>query len=125
MVAVGEKDPTAKTHFEGPSAGTGASFSWAGNSKVGEGRMTITDSRPDELVRFKLDFLKPFQASNVAEFTFKPEGNQTFVTWSMSGKNNFLFKAVGLFMNCDKIVGNQFERGLANLKSLAETRAGI
>lgn len=112
-------DPNAKNTFEGPDAGKGAAFKWAGNNKVGEGKMTITESRPDELVRFQLDFLKPFEASNTAEFAFKPEGNQTHVTWSMSGKNNFMFKAVGLFMNCDKMIGDQFEQGLANLATVA------
>lgn len=111
-------DPNAKNTFEGPDAGTGAAFKWAGNNKVGEGKMTIVESRPNELVRFQLDFLKPFQASNTAEFVFKPEGEQTHVTWSMSGKNNFMFKAVGLFMNCDKMIGDQFEQGLANLQTI-------
>jgi len=113
-------DPAAKSTYEGPAAGVGAAFAWSGNNKIGEGRMTVIESRPDELVRFKLDFLKPFKASNTAEFTFKPEGNQTAVTWSMYGKNNFLSKAVGLFMNCDKMVGGQFEQGLAQMNSVTE-----
>ena len=115
-------DPAAKNSFEGPGSGVGASFAWAGNGKVGEGRMTITESRPDELIRFRLDFLKPFAATNTAEFTFKSEEGKTIVTWSMSGKSNFFFKAMGLFMNCDKMVGAQFSEGLANLKALAEAR---
>jgi len=114
-------DPALKRTFEGPAAGPGASYRWVGNNKVGEGCMTITESRPDEFIRFKLEFLKPFKASNVAEFTFKPEGNQTVVTWSMAGKNNFMFKAVGLFMNCDQMIGGDFEKGLAQMKSVAET----
>jgi uncharacterized protein YndB with AHSA1/START domain len=114
-------DPAAKSTYEGPAAGVGAAFAWCGNNKIGEGRMTITESRPNELVRFKLDFLKPFKASNTAEFTFKPEANQTAVTWSMYGKNNFIGKAIGLFMNCDKMVGGQFETGLAQLNSVTET----
>ncbi len=113
-------DLTVKNTFEGPSAGTGAIFSWAGNNKVGEGRMTITESHPDDLVRFKLEFLKPFKANNTAEFTFRPEGNQTVVTWRMSGQNNFMCKVVGLFMNCDKMVGGDFEKGLASLRSVSE-----
>src|SRR5713226_6692083 len=113
-------DPAAKSTYEGPAAGVGAAFAWSGNNKIGEGRMTVIDSRPNVLVRFKLDFLKPFKASNTAEFTFKPEGNQTAVTWSMYGKNNFLSKAVGLFMNCDKMVGGQFEQGLAQMNSVTE-----
>jgi len=112
-------DPAAKTAFEGPPEGTGAAFRWAGNKNVGEGRMILTESRPNELIRFRLEFIKPFAGTNTAEFTFQPEGNQTTVTWSMSGKNNFLMKAVGMFLNCDKMVGGQFEQGLANLKAVA------
>ena len=113
-------DPAAKNTFAGASAGTGAIFSWAGNKQVGEGSMTITESRPGELIRIKLEFLKPFANTCTAEFTFKPEGNQTVVSWSMSGKNNFMAKAVGLFMNCEKMVGGQFEKGLAAMKSVVE-----
>jgi hypothetical protein len=114
-------DPALKRTFEGPSAGTGALYRWVGNNKVGEGSMTITESRPSDLIRIKLEFLKPFKATNIAEFTFKAEGNQTAVTWSMFGKNNFMAKAVHLFMNMDKMVGGQFEQGLAQMKSVAET----
>jgi hypothetical protein len=113
-------DPAAKSTFEGPPTGTGATFRWAGNNQVGEGRMTITESHPNDLVRIELEFLKPFKATNTAEFTFKPEGNQTVVSWSMFGKNNFMGKAMGLFMDCDKMLGGQFEQGLANMKSAAE-----
>ena len=83
-------DPAARNTFEGAPAGTGAVFAWAGNRKVGEGRMTIVESRPNELVRIKLEFLKPFAATNTAEFTFKPAGDRTQVTWSMFGRNNFV-----------------------------------
>jgi len=82
--------------------------------------MTIIESRPSSLIRIKLEFLKPFKATNTAEFTFKPEGNQTLVMWSMSGKNNFFFKAFGLFVNCDKLIGGDFEKGLAALKAAVE-----
>lgn len=113
-------DPSAKATFEGPSTGIGAIFRWAGNKEVGEGSMTITESRPSDLVRIKLEFLKPFAATNTAEFTFKPEGSQTVVTWNMFGTNNFLAKAVCLFMNMEKMVGGQFEKGLAQMKSVVE-----
>lgn len=113
-------DPAARETFEGPPAGVGAAFSWAGNRNIGEGRMAITESRPNELIRFRLEFLKPFKAVNTAEFTFRPEGDHTVVTWSMSGTNNFISKAVGLFINCEKMVGGQFERGLANMRSVVE-----
>ena len=116
-------DPAARNSFEGAPAGKGAAFSWTGNSKVGEGRMTITESRPGELVRIKLEFLKPFEATNTAEFTFKPEGERTAVTWSMYGHNNFIGRAVCLFVNMDKALGGEFEKGLASMKSVAEASA--
>ena len=116
-------DPAAKNSFEGAPAGQGAMFAWAGNSKVGEGRMTITESRPSELVRIKLEFVKPFAATNTAEFTFKPAGDRTAVTWSMSGDNNFISRAVFLFVNMDKALGSEFEKGLASMKSAAEASA--
>jgi len=113
-------DPAAKNSFEGPSAGTGAIFRWAGNKEVGEGSMTITESRPNELIRFNLEFLKPMAGTSTAEFTFKPDGDQTAVTWGMAGKNNFISKAICLFMNMDKMVGGKFEEGLAAMKSIVE-----
>ena len=113
-------DPVMKQTHEGAPAGTGAIYSWVGNSDVGEGRMTITESRPNEMIGIKLEFLKPFAAVNTTEFSFKPEGNQTVVTWSMTGTNNFMAKAFGLFMNMDKMVGGDFEKGLAQMKSVTE-----
>ena len=116
-------DPAVKNSFEGASAGQGAVFAWAGNSKVGEGRMTITESRPVELIRIKLEFRKPFAATNTAEFTFKPDGDRTRVTWSMFGHNSFISRAVFLFVNMDKALGGEFEKGLASMKSAAEASA--
>ncbi|HEY7688092.1 MAG TPA: SRPBCC family protein [Dongiaceae bacterium] len=113
-------DPDMKRSYEGPSAGTGAIYSWAGNKNAGEGRATIIESRPGERIRIKLEFKKPFEATNTAEFTFKPEGDRTLVTWSLAGERNFFFKAVHLFMNVDKMVGGQFDEGLAALKAVAE-----
>jgi Polyketide cyclase / dehydrase and lipid transport len=113
-------DPAMKQTHEGAPAGTGAIYSWSGNNEVGEGQMTITESRPSDLIRIKLEFFKPFRATNTTEFTLKPEGNEIAVTWSMSGKNNFIAKAVHLFMNMDKMVGGQFEKGLAQMKSVVE-----
>lgn len=113
-------DPAMKKTHEGPAAGTGASYTWSGNSKVGEGRCTITESRPYELVRTRLDFVKPFASTCTADFTFKPDGGQTNVIWTMEGKNNFIGKAMCLVMNMDKMVGGQFAEGLANLKAIAE-----
>lgn len=116
-------DPNMKLTYDGPRTGTGAKYAWVGNKQVGEGRMTIIESRPSDLVRLKLEFLKPFTATNEAEFTFKPEGNKTNVTWSMIGKKNFVFKAMGLLMNMDKMVGNDFEKGLAGIKTIVEKTA--
>lgn len=116
-------DPAAKNTFAGAPSGTGAIFEWAGNSKVGEGRMTLIESRPPDLIRIRLDVVKPFAGTNIAEFAFRPEGNQTVVAWSMSGKNNFIAGAVCLFVNMDKMVGGEFEKGLENLKSTTAVAA--
>ncbi|MBD9355819.1 SRPBCC family protein [Methylomonas albis] len=113
-------DPNAKNSFSGPQAGVGANMSWAGNNKVGEGSMTIVESRPYDLIRFRLDFLKPFKASSIAEFTFKADGGNTILVWSMSGKNNFIGKVMSLIMNCDKMVGGQWEQGLSAIKAIVE-----
>jgi hypothetical protein len=113
-------DPNAKASYEGPSAGEGAVFVWSGNSQIGEGRMTLTESRPAELIRIRLDFVKPMAATSTTEFTFKPEGERTAVTWAMSGHNNFVSRAICLFMNQDKMVGGYFEQGLANLRAVTE-----
>jgi uncharacterized protein YndB with AHSA1/START domain len=116
----GKLDPAMKESYEGAPAGVGAVYTWTGNSQVGEGRMTITESRPNELIRIKMEFLKPFAATSTAEFTFRPEGNRTTVTWTMEGTNNFMAKAVHLVMNMDRMIGGQFEKGLAAMKSVAE-----
>lgn len=113
-------DPAMKQTYDGSPAGTGAIYTWAGNNQVGEGRMTLTESRPTELIRIKLEFLKPFKATNTAKFTFKPVGDQTVVTWTMTGENNFIAKAVSLIMNMEKMVGGQFEKGLASMKTVVE-----
>jgi hypothetical protein len=116
-------DPAMKTNFEGPQTGPGAAYSWVGDSKVGEGKMSITDSKTNELVRLKLEFIKPFASVATTEFTFKPEGNQTSVSWSMAGDKSFISKAFCLFMNMDKMVGGDFEKGLASLKSVVQVAA--
>jgi uncharacterized protein YndB with AHSA1/START domain len=113
-------DPEMKQTFEGAPSGTGAVYTWTGNKDVGEGRMTVTESRPGELVRIRLDFIKPFEGTNTAEFTFKAEGAQTAVTWSMDGKKNFISKAICMFMDMDKMLGGQFEKGLAQMKAVVE-----
>jgi uncharacterized protein YndB with AHSA1/START domain len=116
-------DPNAKATFEGPTAGEGAVFKWAGNEAVGEGSMTILESRPNESIQIGLDFVKPWAGTHTAEFTFKPDGPRTLVTWAMSGEQGFLEKAICVFMNPDKMVGGQFEKGLANLKQRAEANS--
>lgn len=113
-------DPNMKQTHEGAAAGVGAIYSWDGNNDVGAGRMTITETRTNEAVLIKLEFFKPMAGVSDTEFTFKPEGNQTVVTWTMSGKNNFVSRAFCMFMNMDKMVGGDFEKGLASLKTIAE-----
>lgn len=114
-------DPQAKNSFSGAPAGTGAEFSWVGNSQVGEGKMTIVESQPSQLVRIKLDFLKPFASTAQAEFTFQTEGAQTRVTWAMSGQQNLICKMISLVFSHDKMVGGEFEKGLASIKSIVES----
>jgi hypothetical protein len=118
-----KKDPQAKNSYAGPASGMGASMSWAGNKEVGEGRMTIAESRPNELVRFKLEFFKPFAATNSAEFAFKEEGGRTAVTWTMRGQNNFIGKAMCLVVDMDKMVGGDFDQGLAGIRQIVEARS--
>jgi hypothetical protein len=113
-------DPNAKNSFEGSPSGVGAVMLWDGNKKVGTGKMTIMESKSSEMIRIKLEFMRPFQATHTAEFNFKPAGNQTIVAWTMFGKSNFFFKIFGLFKNCDDMIGRDFEKGLASLKSTVE-----
>jgi len=110
-------DPDAKNSYDGPAAGLGAKFAWEG-TKTGAGGMTLIESKPNELVRIKLEFLKPMKATNIAEFIFAPTTGGTVVTWSMSGNNSFVGKAFGLIVDCDKMCGTQFEQGLENLREL-------
>jgi uncharacterized protein YndB with AHSA1/START domain len=117
-------DPAQVVTFEGSPLGAGAIMNWSGNKKVGVGKMKIVESSQNERIRLKLAFVKPMRAQNDVQFDLKPIGdNRTEVIWTMSGKNEFVAKAMHAFMNMDKMVGAQFESGLANLKSLAETRA--
>ena len=118
-------DPNAKNTYEGPASGVGAAMAWDGNSQVGAGRMTITDSNAPSLVRMKLEFTRPFAAVNLAEFTLVPEGAQTKVTWAMNGRDNLMGKVMALFFNRDKMVGGQFEKGLATMKSMVENATNV
>lgn len=112
-------DPGLQRSFEGPTAGVGAKYAWVGNKQVGEGRMTIEKSEP-ALIQIKLEFLKPFAATNVATFTFAKTAEGTKTTWAMDGHNNFISKAFHLVMDMDKMLGPDFERGLAAMKTAAE-----
>lgn len=116
-------DPNLKRNYDGAPSGTGSVYHWAGNKDAGEGRATIIESRTNERIRIQLEFIKPYQATDIAEFTFVPEGQGTRVTWSLSGTNNFMFKAVGLFMNMDGMLGGEFDKGLRELKALSEAPA--
>lgn len=117
-----ELDPNLKRTYEGPTAGQDASYAWAGNDKAGEGRMTIVKADKPKTLEVKLEFIKPFPATNTATFTFVPVTEGTKITWAMDGKNGFLSKAFSLFVDMDKLVGGDFERGLAAMKTLAEGR---
>jgi hypothetical protein len=112
-------DPTMKREYDG-AAGVGQVYSWEGNKNVGAGRCTIVDSRPDELVRMRLEMFKPFAADNDAVLALQPTKSGTAVTWSMAGKRNFFFKAMGLVMSMDKMCGGAFEQGLTDLKEIVE-----
>jgi len=123
-----KRDPAMKRTFEGPASGVGAGYGWQGNKEVGQGRMTITESKPPRggsnetaHVSIRLEFIKPFASVASSEFTVKPEGDRAAtVSWVMEGRNNLMGKAFGVFMNMDKMIGKDFEKGLANLKSIAE-----
>lgn len=113
-------DLTMKKTYSGSASGTGAIFEWLGNNKVGSGRMEIIEAIQPSVIKIKLDFMKPFEAHNIAEFTLQSQGVATLVTWAMSGSNPLMAKVMGIFVSMDKLVGKDFETGLANLKSLAE-----
>jgi hypothetical protein len=115
------RDPQLKRTYSGNASGVGSVYAWEGNKSVGSGRMEILESTPKH-VRIKLDFLAPFKASNIAEFTFVPQGGATDVSWAMTGKNVFIGKLMSVFLNMDKMIGNDFETGLASMKAAAESK---
>jgi hypothetical protein len=118
-----KRDPNMKKTFEGPSAGPGAVYTWNGNSQVGEGRLTIVESKPGELVSMRLEFSRPFKCDNQVNFRIVPSDGGTRVSWIMDGKNNFMGKFMSLIMDMDKMVGTDFEHGLANLNTVAQAEA--
>ena len=110
-------DPESKTIYSGTDSGVGAIASWKGE-KVGEGSATITESKPGELVRQRMDWKAPMEGVSTVDFTFKPEGEKTTVTWAMYGTNNFMGKLMSVFMDCESICGPEFEKGLADLEKV-------
>ncbi|MGV9861899.1 SRPBCC family protein [Rhodococcus koreensis] len=115
-------DPDLKRTYSGPDSGVGASYAWEGNRKAGSGQMVITESVPGSKVVLDLTFLKPFKAENVTTFLLEPNGAGTIVRWQMTGRNNLFFRIVGVVFPMDKMVGKDFEKGLAQLKATAEQR---
>jgi hypothetical protein len=113
-------DPAMNRSYEGSPAGVGAKYAWSGNDDVGEGRMTIEQSTPRQ-ISIRLEFIKPFAATNRATFAFTPVPEGTKVTWAMDGDKNFASKAFGLVMDMDEMIGADFERGLASMKAVAES----
>jgi uncharacterized protein YndB with AHSA1/START domain len=115
-------DPHMSTQYDGPHTGVGSSYAWTGNKKVGAGKMTITEAQADRRVALELQFLKPIKATNAGEFVFDKVTSGTRVTWSMTGRNGFMGKLFAFFVDTDKMVGGDFEKGLAALKALAEAK---
>jgi uncharacterized protein YndB with AHSA1/START domain len=115
-----KKDPAMKRTYSGAANGKGAVYEWDGNRNIGKGRMEITDTSPPSRVIFKLDFIKPFEGHNVAEITLEPKGGSTNVTWAIYGPSPYFSKVMSLICNMDKMIGREFETGLANLKTLTE-----
>jgi uncharacterized protein YndB with AHSA1/START domain len=115
-----KKDPEMKRTFSGAESGKGSIYAWDGNKNVGAGQMEITESSAPSKVVIKLDFLKPFEGHNTAEFTMEPQGDATKITWLMYGPSSYMHKVMSTLMNMDKMIGNDFEAGLANLKTTAE-----
>lgn len=121
-----EKDPNMKRTHSGPTRGAGAVYAWDGDRRVGAGQIAITNSTPPSKVVLALQMVRPFKADNIVEFTLDRSGAGTRVTWAMRGRQPFMAKLMGLVMNCDKMIGTQFEEGLGKLKALVETQpAGI
>ena len=116
-------DPEAKYTFAGPDHGKGAAMVWDGNGKVSKGKMTIIDNRPEDYVKIKLDFVRPFPATNIAELSFVPlETGGVQATWLMTGHNNFFMKIMWRVMKCEQMIGGQFEQGFMNLKEVVEVK---
>ena len=116
------KDPAMKRTYRGSAKGKGAVYAWEGDKNVGTGSMEIADTTPPSRVTLKLDFTKPFEAHNMVDFTLEPKGDSTTVTWAMHGPVPYMAKIMHVLINMDRMVGKDFEVGLANLKAVAETK---
>lgn len=116
-------DPTMKVTYAGPPSGTGATYTWTGNDKVGDGAMRIIESRPPQSVALRLEFIKPMASVNRTDFTFKPDGTGTQVDWVMTGPLDFMGKGMDLFVGMDRMIGPDFEKGLAAMRREAEADA--
>ena len=114
------RDPAMKRTLSGSPSGVGAVYAWEGNKDVGAGRMEILDAPAPQKITIQLDFMRPFEGQNTAEYTFKPQGDATEVTWAMNGPSPFVQKLFSVFVNMDDMIGRDFASGLANLKALAE-----
>jgi hypothetical protein len=116
-------DPQMRKTYSGPPTGPGSSYAWSGNSDAGEGKMTVLESRPNEEVKIRLEFLKPFAATNTTTYSLRPVSgdNGTQVVWSMEGPNSFMGKVISVFADMDALIGKDFETGLANLKRVSES----
>jgi hypothetical protein len=117
-------DPEMKKTFEGPDAGVGAVYRWSGNNEVGEGSMTLIGSAPDQKIDITLAFVRPFPGESDVQFLFAPEGDNTKVTWAMQSPQPFIARLIGLFVNFEKMCGEQFSQGLGDLKKIVEQPSG-
>jgi len=113
-------DPNLQRTYSGSGSGVGAKYAWEGDKTVGQGSMEIVESTSPSKISLKLDFLKPFEAHNMTDFTFEPVGNGTKITWDMHGPNQCMGRVMSVFIDMDQMVGENFETGLANLKTAAE-----
>lgn len=115
-----KKDPAMKRTFGAATSGKGAAYAWEGNREVGQGSMEIAESVPPSKVTIKLDFLKPFEAHNLVDFNLEPKGDATHVTWSIHGPMPYISKVISMFCSMDRMIGKDFDAGLASLKAIAE-----
>jgi len=116
-----KKDPTMKRTFSGAASGKGAVYEFDGNKEVGKGRLMITDTAPPSKITIALDMVEPFEAHNTVEFTLGANGDSTKVTWAMHGPQSYMMKVLSFFIDCDKMVGKDFEAGLVKLKAITQT----